>query len=60
MRLESERFELLLKVRQVLQPEQWQRLRAMTRERLQERMEERRGGGALPPAGRRPMIRGMN
>lgn len=54
MRLESERFELLLKVRQVLQPEQWRRLRDMTRERLQERMEERRGGGALPPIGKRP------
>ncbi|MCU0291185.1 MAG: periplasmic heavy metal sensor [Thermoanaerobaculaceae bacterium] len=60
MRLENERFELLLRVRQVLQPEQWQRLREMTRERLQERMEERRGTGAPPPVGRRPMVRRVN
>ncbi|HNX49854.1 MAG TPA: periplasmic heavy metal sensor [Thermoanaerobaculaceae bacterium] len=55
LRLESERFELLIKVRQVLQPEQWQRLRAMTRERLRGRIEERGPGGL--PMGKRPIRR---
>ncbi|HPC84694.1 MAG TPA: periplasmic heavy metal sensor [Thermoanaerobaculaceae bacterium] len=48
MRLESERFELLIKVRQVLTREQWVRLRELTREALRERIEER-------PEGARPL-----
>lgn len=52
MRLESERFELLLKVRQVLTHEQWVRLREMTKDVLRERLEERRHEGAPPPPNR--------
>ena len=56
MRLESERFELLLKVRQVLTREQWVRLRGMTKEVLRERHQERRQEGAQPLPNR-PMRR---
>lgn len=41
-RLEGERFELLLAVRQTLTQEQWQKLRTVARERLEERREVRR------------------
>lgn len=44
-KLEHERFEMLLAVRQTLSPEQWKKLRVVVRERLlerRERMEERR------------------
>jgi Spy/CpxP family protein refolding chaperone len=41
MRLETERFELLLAQRELLSPEQWQELRGLAREL----MERRRGGG---------------
>lgn len=47
-RLESERFESLLRVREVLNAEQWRRLRELTRDAVRERVQERRGG---PPAG---------
>lgn len=40
-KLELERFEMLLAVRQLLTPEQWGKLRTLARERLQERREER-------------------
>lgn len=46
-RLETERFELLIKVREVLTREQWQQLREMT-QALRERIKERRPDG--PPA----------
>lgn len=42
-KLELERFEMLLAVRQTLSAEQWQRLRALARERLEERRERREG-----------------
>lgn len=48
MRLESERFELLIKVRQLLTREQWVRLREMTKDVLRERLGERRPEGAQP------------
>lgn len=48
MRLESERFELLIKVRQLLTREQWVRLREMTKEVLRERLQERRQEGVQP------------
>lgn len=40
-RLETERFEMLLKVRETLSTEQWNRLRDLTRERIQEFRERR-------------------
>jgi periplasmic protein CpxP/Spy len=42
-RLEQERFELLIKVREVLTAEQWRRLAQLAQERL------RRGGAAAEP-----------
>lgn len=52
-RLELERFELLLAVRQVLNPEQWEKLQLMNR-RARQMMEERRGAEP-PPGARRPL-----
>jgi len=40
-KLELERFEMLLAMRQVLTPEQWGKLRRLARERFQDRREER-------------------
>ncbi len=48
--LETERFEMLLAVRVVLTPEQWEKMLSM-REKL-DRMRQRRDGP--PPPGRRP------
>jgi len=45
LKLEAQRFEMLLKTREVLTTEQWQKLRETARER---RVERGRGG---PPAG---------
>ena len=50
-RLETERFESLLRVREVLNAEQWRRLRELTRDAVRERMQERRGGPGGPPMG---------
>ncbi|WP_161685476.1 Spy/CpxP family protein refolding chaperone [Thermoanaerobaculum aquaticum] len=47
-RLEVERFELLLAVRQTLTGEQWRKLHTVVRERLQERRERRQGRGVEP------------
>lgn len=55
-RLESERFELLIRVRQVLTYAQWVRLREMTKDVLRERLQERRPEGA-PPLPNRPLRR---
>jgi Spy/CpxP family protein refolding chaperone len=41
LRLETERFEMLLKVREALSTEQWNRLRDLTRERIEEFRERR-------------------
>jgi Spy/CpxP family protein refolding chaperone len=49
-RLENERFESLLRVREVLNAEQWRRLRELTRAAVRERVQERRGGQGGPPA----------
>jgi Spy/CpxP family protein refolding chaperone len=46
--LEAQRFELLLKTREVLSADQWRKLREVARER---RMERGRGG---PPSGENP------
>lgn len=55
-RLEAERFEMLLGVRQTLTLEQWQKLRTVVRERVQERRQEHRQGPRSPrgPAGGPP------
>jgi Spy/CpxP family protein refolding chaperone len=50
-RLENERFESLLRVREVLNSEQWRRLRELTRDAVRERVQERRGGPGGPPMG---------
>jgi len=50
-RLENERFESLLRVREVLNAEQWRRLRELTRDAVRERVQERRGGPGGPPMG---------
>ncbi len=50
-RLENERFESLLRVREVLNAEQWRRLRELTRDAVRERAQERRGGQGGPPMG---------
>jgi Spy/CpxP family protein refolding chaperone len=47
-RLENERFESLLRVREVLNAEQWRRLRELTRDAVRERVQERRGQGGPP------------
>ena len=49
-RLENERFEALLRVREVLSAEQWRQLRELTRDAVRERVQERRGGQGGPPA----------
>ena len=45
-RLEAERFEMLLKVRATLTPDQWSRLQELVRERREEAM-----GGVQPTPG---------
>jgi len=52
LRLENERFEMLLKVREVLTAGQWARLKAMT-SRLMEKVRENRRG----PEGERRLQR---
>uniref|UniRef100_A0A7C2N8I1 Periplasmic heavy metal sensor n=2 Tax=Thermoanaerobaculum aquaticum TaxID=1312852 RepID=A0A7C2N8I1_9BACT len=52
-KLELERFEMLLAVRQTLSTEQWNKLRTVVRERLEERR-ERREGRRPEPGPRRP------
>ncbi|GBC78853.1 hypothetical protein HRbin09_00062 [bacterium HR09] len=52
-KLELERFEMLLAVRQTLSAEQWNKLRTVVRERLEERR-ERREGRRPEPGPRRP------
>ncbi|MFI5166682.1 MAG: Spy/CpxP family protein refolding chaperone [Thermoanaerobaculales bacterium] len=54
MRLESERFDMLLKVRQVLTTEQWHKLRDIVRERRD------RGEAMGGEAGRKPLRRWRN
>ena len=49
-RLENERFEALLRVREVLSADQWRQLRELTRDAVRERAQERRGGQGGPPA----------
>ena len=48
-RLENERFEALLRVREVLSADQWRQLRELTRDAVRERVQERRGGQGGPP-----------
>lgn len=55
-RLETERFELLIKVREVLTREQWRQLREMT-QALRERIQERRPDGPPAPGNRLPRRR---
>lgn len=51
--LEVERFEMILRIREVLSHEQWQRLRRMAEEaRLRGPEEGERGPGGGPPGGR--------
>jgi Spy/CpxP family protein refolding chaperone len=50
-RLENERFESLLRVRELLNAEQWRQLRVLTRDAVRERVQERRGGQGGPPMG---------
>ena len=45
-KLEAERFEMLIKVREVLTPEQWSRLQELARTLAPKVMEERRDSGA--------------
>ena len=55
-KLEAQRFEMLLKTREVLTADQWQKLRELSRERRMERMERGRGGpgaGGTQPRGPR-------
>lgn len=52
-KLELERFEMLLAVRQTLTAEQWNKLRLLARERVEERR-ERREGRRPKPGPRRP------
>jgi Spy/CpxP family protein refolding chaperone len=58
-RLESERFEMLLSVRQVLSIEQWRELQKLRREFERRRPDHPRGnrrpGQMKPPAGERPV-----
>ena len=53
-RLEQERFELLLKVREVLTAEQWHKLAALARERLQQREGGPGGQGGARGSRQRP------
>ena len=50
-KLESERFEMLIEVRQILTYEQWQKIQGFKR-RIQQNREQRRPG--LRPGGQRP------
>lgn len=52
-KLELERFEMLLAVRQTLSAEQWNKLRTVVRQRVEERR-ERREGRRPEPGPRRP------
>jgi Spy/CpxP family protein refolding chaperone len=53
-RLEAERFEMLLRVREVLTREQWEKLKVLTRERIAaEAGEEAPPLPGRPPRGRR-------
>lgn len=52
-KLEVERFEMLLAVRQTLSAEQWNKLRTVVRQRLEERR-DRREGRRPEPGPRRP------
>jgi Spy/CpxP family protein refolding chaperone len=56
-RLESEHFELLLAIRQILSPEQWQALQELREERRRERPGRAMGQGPMGdrPMGDRPM-----
>ena len=55
MRLETERLELLIGERELLSKEQWQRLRALAREFMEQRRDERRPDEGAPD-GRRPKL----
>ncbi len=56
-RLESERFELLLAVRQVLTPQQWERMVQLRQQVREHRMmREPREGGVQRPGGQRPPL----
>jgi Spy/CpxP family protein refolding chaperone len=57
-RLENERFEMLLGVRQVLSSEQWQRIQEMRRRAQQMRGQQRRPG-QRPQGGERPPGSGL-
>jgi Spy/CpxP family protein refolding chaperone len=50
-KLENERFEMLLAVRQVITYEQWQQLQSL-RKRMQDQRGQRRPGMQSPPGGR--------
>jgi Spy/CpxP family protein refolding chaperone len=49
MKLEAQRFEMLLKTREVLTVEQWQKLRELARERRMERGKAAPGAGGTQP-----------
>ncbi len=51
MKLEAQRFEMLLKTREVLTADQWQKLRELARERRVERGKGGPGAGAAQPRG---------
>ncbi len=57
-KLENERFEMLLEVRQILTYEQWQKIEEIKRRLMQNRSQERRPGargeGFQRPQGERP------
>ena len=53
-KLETERFEMLLEVRQVLTYEQWQRIEEMKRRLQQMRSQQRPGDHGQGPQGGRP------
>lgn len=56
-KLELERFEMLLSVRQTLSADQWNKLRTVVRQRLEERRERREG--RRPAPGPRPGPQGF-
>jgi len=53
-RLEQERFELVLSVRGILEPEQWRRLQRFARERVQDGRDERFDQEGREPRPQRP------
>ncbi|MGZ5958023.1 MAG: Spy/CpxP family protein refolding chaperone [Myxococcaceae bacterium] len=53
MKLEAQRFEMLLKTREVLTTDQWQKLRELARERRMERGKGGPGAGGSQPRGPR-------